>query len=155
MMRINLILIPGILFFLIIGKIVSAEAAKLASIDPLPDDQIEILFNKISQHQEIETLLLQQALQSNQTYLRALAAQELGKKNDWSAVPSLIDALSDESYHEGAEYAENGGQTTRYWANKSLIKITKIDFHFIWNDPLEKRNQAIDLWKQWYLSQPK
>jgi len=52
--------------------------------------------------------------------------------------------------HVGANYPEAGMATTRYWANESLKKLTEQDFGFIWNDPKEKRNQAIQQWINWY-----
>ena len=119
-------------------------------IDPLPDEKIDILLKKIDNKEKISVKTLHQALKSSQLTLRAYSARELGNQGDETSIPYLIDALSDESSHVGANYIEPGMATTRYWANESLNKLTGEDFGFVWNDPTEKRMQAIFRWQQWY-----
>ena len=133
-----------------------ADFAPLAPrVDPLPDAEVGILFEKINKGEKIDLPKLYQALNGPQTTLRAYAARELGNYGDTSSVPYLIDALSDESMHVGARYIEAGMATTRYWANDSLRKLTGKDFGFVWNDPVEKRNQAIDRWREWFQKEMK
>ncbi len=122
---------------------------------PLPDAEVGGLFAKIDKGEKIALPKLYQALNGPQTTLRAYAARELGKYGDQSSVPYLIDALSDESIHEGAHYTQPGMETTRYLANESLKKLTSKDFGFVWNDPVEKRNDAIAKWRDWLLNQKK
>ena len=95
---------------------------------------------------------MHQALNGPQTTLRAYAARALGKQGNETSIPYLIDALSDDSFHVGANYIDPGMATTRYWANESLKKLTEEDFGFIWNEPREKRIQAIVRWQNWYFS---
>ena len=131
---------------------VFADFAPLAAkVDPLPDAQVGILFDKINKGERIPLPTLYQALIGPQFTLRAYAARELGKYGDETSVPYLIDALSDESMHDGANYIKPGMNTTRYWANESLEALTSEDFGFVWDDPIEKRNEAISRWRDWYL----
>lgn len=122
---------------------------------PLPEAEVGILFGKIDKGEKIDLAKLYQALNGPQTTLRAYAAHELGKYGDKTSVPYLIDALSDESIHEGARYTQPGMETTRYWANDSLKKLTGKEFGFIWNDPVEKRTQAITKWREWFQKETK
>jgi len=122
-------------------------------VDPLPEAEIDILFQKIGKGEKIELIKLYQAVEGPQAALRADAARELGKYGDKSSVPYLIDALSDESTHVGADYPEPGMDSTRYWANDSLKKLTGKDFGFVWDDPIEKRNRAITKWREWFSRQ--
>ncbi len=124
-------------------------------ITHLPDSEVGGLFGKINKGEKIELAKLYQALVGQQTTLRTYAARELGKYADQSSVPYLIDALSDESIHVGARYTKPGMETTRYWANESLKKLTSKDFGFVWNDPVEKRNVAVVKWRDWFLNQKK
>lgn len=119
-------------------------------VDPLPEAEVGILFEKIHKGEQIDLAKLYQALKGPQTTLRAYAARELGNYGDNSSVPYLIDALSDESMHVGANYIEPGMATTRYWANDSLKKFTGQDFGFVRNDPIEKREEAIIRWQRWF-----
>ena len=128
-----------------------AEFTPLApTIEPLPDADVGTLFDKIDNSESIELATLYRALQGPQYTLRAYAAIELGKYGDKTSIPFLIDALSDESMHEGAEYIKPGMNTTRYWANESLKTLTKQDFGFVWDDPIEQRSEAIKRWRDWY-----
>ena len=129
-----------------------AEFTPLApTIEPLPDADVGTLFDKIDKSKPIELATLYRALQGPQYTLRAYAAIELGKYGDETSIPYLIDALSDESIHEGAEYIKPGMNTTRYWANESLKTLTKQDFGFVWDDPLDVRSEAISRWRNWSL----
>ncbi len=131
-----------------------AESLKLAEpLDPLPQEMVPVLFQRINAKEEIEPRLLHQALQGSQYTLRAYAATELGKQGNASSVPYLIDALSDDSVHVGANYAEPGMATTRYRANESLKEITGQDFGFVWNDPPQLRREAIVKWRKWYTTE--
>lgn len=132
------------------GK-VSAEGEKLARpIEPLPMDQVSVLFDLIERKQQIPEDLLHRALVGPQFALRADAARLLGDYGSKSSVPYLIDALSDDSIHVGALYLDDGMATTRYWANKSLIKLTGKDFGFEWGAEAAKRSEATMRWIQWY-----
>ena len=124
-------------------------------VEPLPEADVGALFHKIDNSEPIELSTLYRALRGPQTTLRAYAAIELGKYGDETSIPYLIDALSDESIHEGAHYIKPGMNTTRYWANESLKTLTKRDFGFVWDDPLDKRNEAILQWRNWYLGKKK
>lgn len=137
----------------LIPIIAFSEIKSLApAIIPLPDEQIDPLFKKIERKEKIPVQILYQALKSSQLTLRAYAARELGEQGDETSIPYLIDALSDESMHEGAKYLKAGMNTTRYWANESLKKLTGKDFGFIWDDPKEKRIEAIARWHEWYIN---
>lgn len=141
---------------LLVSSFVLAEMTPLTPpIDPLPQELIPVLFEKIEKNEKIELNLLYQALNGPQTTLRAYAARILGEQGNESSIPYLIDALSDESMHEGAEYIKAGMETTRYWTNESLKKLTGQDFGFVWNDPKDKRIEAIIKWREWYLKNTK
>jgi hypothetical protein len=148
-----------IFLFFILALISSTVLAYVDPVapymDPLPDEKIDIIFKKIENKEIILTKTLHQALKSSQLTLRAYAARELGNQGDETSIPYLIDVLSDESSHVGANYIEPGMATTRYWANESLKKLTGEDFNFVWNDPKEKRTQAIFSWQQWYFDKYK
>jgi len=124
-------------------------------VKPLPDAEVDVLFKRIDKGEKIELPKLYQALNGPQTALRADAARELGKYGDKSSVPYLIDALSDESTHVGGRYPDAGMATTRYWANDSLKKLTGKDYGFVWNAPVEKRNEAIARWREWFQKEQK
>jgi beta-lactamase regulating signal transducer with metallopeptidase domain len=121
-----------------------------SKIEPLPSDLISEMFNRIEKDEEIDLKLIYQSLIGPQTTLRADAAGYLGIHGNSTSIPYLIDALSDESVHVGVHYIDRGMETTRYWANDSLKKLTSQDFGFIWNDPKEKRDQAIQKWRTWW-----
>lgn len=127
------------------------SAASLASKPgPLKQELVGTLFERIERHEKIELELLCQALGDPQMTLRAEAATLLGESGDKRAIPFLIDALSDESMHEGANYPDAGDATTRHRANKALKQLTGQDFGFVWNDPLEIRQASIARWTEWY-----
>ncbi|PCJ99488.1 MAG: hypothetical protein COA45_05480 [Zetaproteobacteria bacterium] len=81
--------------------------------------------------------------------LRAYAATYLGKYGVVESVPFLIDALSDQSVHVGANYKNTGMATTRYRANLALKELVGEDFGFVWNASLDQQNIAINQWKEW------
>jgi hypothetical protein len=118
--------------------------------EPLKQELVGTLFERIDRHEKIEFELLCQALLGPQMTLRAYAATLLGESGDKHAIPFLIDALSDESGHVGANYPDPGDATTRHRANKALKKLTGQDFGFVWNDPEETRQASIDKWIEWY-----
>ena len=118
-------------------------------IPPFPHEQVGPLFDQLHKGIKVEGRVLVQALNGPQLTLRALAATALGNHGP-EAIPYLIDALSDQSVHEGADYLDPGMATTRHRANEALKKLTKKDFNFSWNDPDSEREQAIGRWIQWY-----
>jgi beta-lactamase regulating signal transducer with metallopeptidase domain len=127
-------------------------------IEPLPPDKIGEMFERLNReffegsvnHQEIDLNLIYQSLIGPQKTLRAFAARYLGTHGNINSVPYLIDALSDESVHVGIDYVDRGMNTTRYWANDSLKKLTGEDLGFIWDDPKEKRDEIIQKWQKWW-----
>jgi hypothetical protein len=118
----------------------------------LSEEEVGRVLQLIGHGGKVERDTLHRALISSQTYLRASAARLLGEAGDASSVPHLIDALSDQSVHVGANYREPGMATTRYWANESLKKLTKKDFGFVWNAPESERQAAIKRWRDWHAS---
>lgn len=121
------------------------------SVEPLPDELINGMFEQLSHNEKINLSTIYRALVTSQTTLRAQAARYLGDHGDKTSVPYLIDALKDDSIHLGATYSTDGMNTTRYWANDSLKKLTGKDFGFTWNDAKEKRRGARARWIKWYL----
>ncbi len=141
---------------LLIASIALAEMTPIAPpIDPLPPELESVLFERIDKNEKIELNMLHQALNGHQTTLRAYAARTLGEQGNDTSIPYLIDALSDESMHVGATYPKSGMETTRYWANESLKKLTREDFGFVWNDSKDKRIETILKWREWYLNKYK
>ncbi|MCA9402868.1 MAG: HEAT repeat domain-containing protein, partial [Candidatus Omnitrophica bacterium] len=103
----------------------AAQYPRLApSVEPLPQELVPELFEKIETKEEIPLVLLYQALVGPQTTLRAYAATALGEHGNRTSIAYLIDALADDSVHVGANYREAGMATTRYRANESLKKLT-------------------------------
>lgn len=98
---------------------------------------------------------IRRGLVSSQMTDRARCAQWFIEHGTIEDVPYLIDALSDESAHVGAEYPLAGMATTRYWANVALIVICKTSYDYQWDAPKEKREYSISLWQQhWVRIQP-
>jgi HEAT repeat protein len=116
---------------------------------PLSQEEIGRVLESVSQGKKVDRDTLHRALISDQTYLRASAARLLGEVGDTTSVPHLIDALSDQSVHVGANYPDASMATTRYWANESLKKLTKQDFGFAWGAPDVERQAAIKRWREW------
>ena len=119
-------------------------------VEPLPQERIQEMFDRISRNEKIALPLVYQALIGPQTALRADAARYLGAHGDETSIAHLITALGDDSMHVGDDYVKPGMETTRYWANDSLKKLTGQDFGFVWNDPKKKREAAILRWRTWY-----
>ncbi|MEO6053556.1 MAG: HEAT repeat domain-containing protein [Chthoniobacterales bacterium] len=141
----------SILILLFCIPIVASGIEHIApKVAPLSAEQMSVVSEKLQQKQTVSFELLIQALNDDQTTLRARAANALGNLGEMRAVPYLIDALSDDSGHKGAEYPEGGMCTTRYWANASLKKLTDRDFGFVWDAPQPKREEAIQKWIVWW-----
>lgn len=100
----------------------------------------------------IDISLARRALVGGSTTLRAYAAAYFAKCGTWDDLPYLIDTLSDDSGHVGASYIYPGMACTRYWANVSLIAITHLDMGYRWDDPPDRRDEAIACWKQQWTS---
>ena len=81
---------------------------------------------------------------------RAYSAKWFIEHGTTEDVPFLIDALSDESMHEGANYPLAGMATTRFWVNVALIAICKTSYDYQWDATKEKREYSISLWKQYW-----
>jgi len=90
-----------------------------------------------------------EALRGDQLTNRAYAATYMGKYGTYKSVPLLINALSDESVHVGAHYADAGMATTRHRAYLALKELTGEDFGFVWNAPIEERAAVIAQYKDW------
>jgi len=142
------ILCLSILFTL--GAQIAIAAPLAKALPPLPEQEYGRIFNAHQSKEKVPIKLLHQGLFADQTYIRARSAALLGDKGNVTSVPYLIDALSDQSMHVGVLYLEAGMETTRYWANASLKKLTKKDFGFVWDDPEDRRNQSIQQWINWY-----
>ena len=100
--------------------------------------------------------IIRRGLLGNQMTYRALSAQWFIKHGTIEDVPYLINSLSDESSHKGANYPLAAMATTRYWANVALISICKTSYDYQWNASKEKRKYSIDLWQQhWERVKPK
>ncbi len=117
-------------------------------------EKVSEMFKRIRDADIIDLSLVYQALVGPQTALRAEAATYLGTHGNETSVPYLIDALSDQSMHVGG-YISGGPSTTRYRANDSLNKLTGKDFGFVWDDPIDKRSEAIIRWREWYSQKDK
>lgn len=89
------------------------------------------------------------ALVSDHFTLRAYAATYLGKYGTVESATRLIDALSDESVHVGANYRDAGMATTRHRAALALKDLVGEDFGFVWNAPARERKIAVNRWKEW------
>lgn len=122
---------------------------------PLPYEKVSEMFKRIRADDDIDLSLVYQALVGPQYTLRAEAATYLGTHGNETSIPYLIDALSDLSMHDGALYTEAGMATTRYRANESLKKLAGQDFGFVWDDPIERRSEAVVKWRKWYSQQGK
>lgn len=141
----------GAFLAVVVAGTLATVAEQLApKIEPLKRELVGVLFQRIDRHEKIQFDILCQALIGPQTTLRAYAARLLGESGDKRAIPFLIDALSDESVHVGADYLDPGDATTRHRANKALWKLTGQDFGFAWSDPKEQRQAAIQRWIAWH-----
>ena len=116
---------------------------------PLPQDEINETLVRLKTGQTVDTTILCRALVSDHNTLRALAARRLGDMNDLTVVQDLIIALSDPSRHDGGNYPARGMDTTRWWANESLKKLTGHDPGYRWDAPMSERDLAIQKWVVW------
>jgi len=140
-----------LILMILAASTLTCFAEQLATkTEPLKQELVGVLFERVNRQEMIEFELLCQALVGPQTTLRAYAATLLGDTGDKRAIPFLIDALSDESMHVGANYVDPGDATTRHRAKKALKQVTGQDFGFVWSDPKEKRDAAIKKWIAWY-----
>ena len=141
----------ALVLILLAASMRAGFAEQLApTIEPLRPELVGVLFERVNRRDTIEFELLCQALVGPQTTLRAYAATLLGDSADKRAIPFLIDALSDESVHVGANYVDPGDATTRHRAQKALKKLTGQDFGFVWSDRMDQRETAIQRWLAWY-----
>ena len=118
---------------------------------PLSGEELKLFFESKIENNSVT--LLHRALVCNQTFARATAAERLGLKAKAESVPYLIDALSDNTMYVGggkACFGKPGENTTRYWANVALKKITGKDFEYQWDAESEERKKSILKWKEWY-----
>ena len=118
----------------------------------LSPEEIGEWVGKVQPSVAIEKSVIRRGLVSDQMALRADCARYLAFHGDLSDVPYLLDALSDESMHVGANSVYAGMATTRYWANVALISITKNDLGYRWDDPVERRQEAIHRWASYWES---
>ncbi len=131
---------------------VESVAPQVKSIDP--DELLPALHAKEEFRSHAPTI--RRGLIGSQLTYRAESAQWFIEHGTIEDVPYLIDALSDESMHVGAEYPLAGMATTRYWANVALIVICKTSYDFQWDSSIEKRDYSISLWTQhWQRIKPK
>ena len=119
-------------------------------LDPLTQEEIGTWVGRIETISPAERVIVLRGLISDHITLRADCARYLARAGTIMDLPYLIDALSDETMHVGANYSYAGMATTRYWANVALISITNNDYGYRWDDPLEKRQEAIERWKQFW-----
>jgi len=139
------------LFAVVVAGTLTTAAEQLApKIEPLKEEIVGVLLQRIDRREKVQFDILCQALIAPQTTLRAYAASLLCESGHKRAIPFLIDALSDESVHVGADYLDPGDATTRHRANKALMKLTGQDCGFVWSDPKETRQAAIQKWIAWY-----
>ena len=128
----------------------SATDLRSPGLRPLTEEKVDWLFEKIARGERIGPDILHAALIGPQSALRADAARILARWGDASSIPHLIHALTDESSHIGVGYPDAGMATTRYWAARSLREMTGRDFGFVWNDPPDQRNAAVQRWSTWF-----
>jgi hypothetical protein len=118
----------------------------------LSQDEIGKWVAKVNPGVPVDKSIIRRGLNSDHWTLRADCARYLASHGELSDVPYLIDALADESQHAGADYPYAGMATTRYWANVALVCITKLDLGYRWDDPVAKRDQAIERWGNYWQS---
>ena len=127
-------------------------APQVESIDP--DELLPALQAKEDFRAHAPTI--RRGLVGTQLTYRAQSAQWFIEHGTVEDVPYLIDALSDQSMHVGANYPLAGMATTRYWANVALIVICKTSYDYRWDALAEKREYSISLWAQhWERIKPK
>lgn len=126
----------------------SAAERVAPKLEKTPTEEVRKALATFENEGKGDLALIRRGLISDQTYDRARCAQCLIKYGGVEDIPFLIDALSDESSHVGANYPVAGMETTRYWANVALIVICRTSYDYRWDAPAEKREYAISLWKQ-------
>lgn len=131
----------------IIKTVTNIALGHAPALAPLSAVEIAALFERFDRREKSEKDTLHRALISCQSLY---AAKALGETGDKTSLPYLIDALSDESFVIGATWAEPGMETTRYWANESLKKLTNRDFGYKWDDLFAERHEAVKKWAAWY-----
>ena len=125
---------------------------KVESIDP---EELRPALHAKEDYRSHAPMIRRGLVGSQMTY-RAYSAQWFIEHGTIEDVPFLIDALSDELGHVGANYPLAGMATTRYWANVALIVICKASYDFQWDASKEKREYSISLWVQhWDRIKPK
>ena len=136
-----------------VGVCAVVDAGQLAPrLEKLTHEEIGQWASRVRPGARIDKAIIRRGLISDQTALRADCAQYLATNGDLSDIPYLIDALSDPTQYVGGRSLYAGMLTTRYWANVALICITKIDLGYRWDDPDEKRKEAIDRWADYWES---
>lgn len=142
--------------FLLFALSASAADKVAPTLEKASSDEIRKALTAIESGESDDLSMIRRGLISDQTYDRARCAQSFIKHGSIDDVPFLIDALSDESMHVGANYPLAGMATTRYWANVALIVICKTSYDYQWDSPLKDRKYSISLWKQhWDRIKPK
>ena len=128
-------------------------AQDVQTFEPLSQSEISTLLKDIQtdENRNISLDMVHRALISGHFTLRAYAATYLAKHGNTQSISLLIDALSDESSHSGANYTatDAGLATTRHRAALSLKKLTHEDFGYIWNGPIDSREESIAQWREW------
>lgn len=130
-------------------EIIPKKAAEMIApqVEPIGSEKLlTALHAKEDFRSHAETI--RRGLVGTQMTYKAESAQWFIKHGTIEDVPYLIDALSDESMHVGANYPLAGMSTTRYWANVALIVICKVSYDYQWDSSEEKREYSISLWKQ-------
>lgn len=120
-------------------------------MSPLEQSKIDALsksLETLTYHYDLQDDV-HRAMTGDYLTFRAYAATYLGKYGVVESVPFLIDALSDESAHVGANYKDAGMATTRHSAHLALKELVGEDFGFVWNAPIAERETAINKWKEW------
>lgn len=117
---------------------------KVESIDP---EELNPALHAKEDYRSHAQVIRRGLVGSQMTY-RARSAQWFIEHGTIEDVPYLIDALSDDSMHVGANYPLAGMATTRYWANVALIVICKTSYDYQWDASNEKRDYSISLWTQ-------
>lgn len=136
-----------ICIFLLLCSVSFAAEDMAPKVDPIgADELLPALHAKENFREHASTI--RRGLVGKQLTYRAESAQWFIKHGTVEDVPYLIDALSDESMHIGANYPLEGMATTRYWANVALIVICKTNYDYQWDASKEKREYSISLWKQ-------
>lgn len=90
---------------------------------------------------------LHSTLKSKNKRGRLAAARALADAGDISSIPYLIDSLM---APERSEVATTAEQSTPYWANEALKRISRFDAGFVWNASEQSRAHAVVRWRAWF-----